>query len=562
MSIKHYGIYLAYPPTVDLRHEGLGRHLAAFLKGASEREDIRFIVVCPSWSKTSIEQLCVAENIPRNSFDIVCPRGYNILLRIYEIYKKHEKNLKNRKGFLNIDLKTKFLNIETKIKHKISSSNGIILVSLHTIFLVLFILLKSTGISLQLLIRTYKKLQSKFLDKYFAKFQIILKKIKTIFLRPKDSFFIFNLFWALQKIEVALMLKLINRMQHIKAWYSPTAFWPEFNEIKAPKLMCVPDVVLIDFPIGFSIKGGDPYLETFKAVESAIKQGDHYVTYSDYIKNHTLIDKYGSDPDKIHVIPHAPNNLLPWIDIKGYETSKASYKYSLSLLTRALVKCSNYKYASNFKNLSRGNKDKPLKFLFYASQFRPSKNILSLLRAYHYLLRSRYISHKLILTGKSGACKEIDRFLIEHNLCKDVLLLSSLSMSELAACYHLADLVINPSLSEGGFPFTFTEALSVNTPVIMANIAVTIEIITDSSMQEMMLFDPYDWHHLAAKTEWALNHREELLTAQIPIYKKLLQRNWTSVVNDYISVLDKLSENHTDFIKPKQSLSQPISCDE
>jgi len=47
----------------------------------------------------------------------------------------------------------------------------------------------------------------------------------------------------------------------------------------------------------------------------------------------------------------------------------------------------------------------------------------------------------------------------------------------IAACYKLADLAVNPSLSEGGFPFTFTEALSVGTPVVMARIPVTEEII-------------------------------------------------------------------------------------
>jgi glycosyltransferase involved in cell wall biosynthesis len=40
-----------------------------------------------------------------------------------------------------------------------------------------------------------------------------------------------------------------------------------------------------------------------------------------------------------------------------------------------------------------------VKFIFYASQFRPNKNVLSLLRAYDHLRKQRYIAHKLILTG-------------------------------------------------------------------------------------------------------------------------------------------------------------------
>ncbi|MFD2884495.1 glycosyltransferase [Pseudomonas lini] len=71
------------------------------------------------------------------------------------------------------------------------------------------------------------------------------------------------------------------------------------------------------------------------------------------------------------------------------------------------------------------------------------------------------------------------KFISEHGLQNDVLCLYGLSIQELAACYKLADLAVNPSLSEGGCPFTFTEALSVGTPVVMARIAVTEEILVD-----------------------------------------------------------------------------------
>ena len=88
---------------------------------------------------------------------------------------------------------------------------------------------------------------------------------------------------------------------------------------------------------------------------------------------------------------------------------------------------------------------------------------------------------------------EIAQFIHKHNLQNDVLCLHDLSAQELAACYRLADLAVNPSLSEGGCPFTLTEALSVGTPVVMARIAVTEEVVTDPELQSLMLFDPYDW---------------------------------------------------------------------
>jgi glycosyltransferase involved in cell wall biosynthesis len=99
----------------------------------------------------------------------------------------------------------------------------------------------------------------------------------------------------------------------------------------------------------------------------------------------------------------------------------------------------------------------------------------------------------------------------------------------------------SPSLSEGGCPFTFTEALSVNTPVVMARIAVTEEILDQPELQETTFFDPFDWEDMARRIEWALSHRDELLSLQQNIYQSLIKRTWTDVVNEHITVLEAIS---------------------
>jgi glycosyltransferase involved in cell wall biosynthesis len=184
-----------------------------------------------------------------------------------------------------------------------------------------------------------------------------------------------------------------------------------------------------------------------------------------------------------------------------------------------------------------------LRFIFYASQLRPNKNIISLLRAYDHLLKRRFIGHKLFLTGNPRELDEIVEFIADNNLQNDVLCLHGLSEQELAACYHLADLAVNPSLSEGGCPFTFTEALSVGTPVVMARIPVTEEVIIDRALRELMCFDPYNWKDMANKIEWALQNRELLLSRQLPVYEKLAQRTWRNVVDEYVAILDQISMN-------------------
>jgi glycosyltransferase involved in cell wall biosynthesis len=136
---------------------------------------------------------------------------------------------------------------------------------------------------------------------------------------------------------------------------------------------------------------------------------------------------------------------------------------------------------------------------------------------------------------------EINQFIRDHNLANDVLCLHGLTVPELAACYRLADLAINPSLSEGGCPFTFSEALSVGTPVVMARIAVTEEVITDPELQAMMLFDPYIWQDMADRIEWAIQNRDRLRSAQMDAFKPISQRTWDDVVADHIKILDRIS---------------------
>ena len=91
MHVKHYGMYVAYPPTVDLRDQGLGRHLAMFLNGAHELSNVKFTIVCPSWTKESLQELFESEKVPSQVYTLSCPDGKPYILRLYEFLKKYNK---------------------------------------------------------------------------------------------------------------------------------------------------------------------------------------------------------------------------------------------------------------------------------------------------------------------------------------------------------------------------------------------------------------------------------------------------------------------------------------
>lgn len=533
--MKTYGIYLAYPPAVDLRSDGLGRYLAAFLHEAKDHSDIRFIIVCPSWTRASLTALLEEADIPAATFEIIGPEEKPKLLKAYEAYQSYRKRPRGagRLRRLLRSLKRSGRRIAAHLERMLATTHSTAIMILLAI-LVLPVLL--AGTIAHFVSRAANGIRI-VLRKRPGRFETLNKNLKAldrVTSKPQSNPATVRLYRFMETAEASLMRSHINARKEISAWYSPTAFWPHFNLIEAPRLTCVPDVVLADFPVGFA-SSGTRYAEIFKLVEATIEGGEHFVTYSHETKNRTLVDRYHVRPESVTVVPHGVNRLDNLITVSGFpDNGAASDTFCVNLLNGAFGKAVGAGDTSQFYT---GD----IKFIFYASQFRPNKNVLSLLRAYEHLLRNRYIGHKLILTGNPRTLPEIEAFIKEHHLQNDVLCLHGLSARELAACYHLADLAVNPSLSEGGCPFTLTEALSVGTPVVMARIAVTEEIVTDPQLQDLMLFDPYDWQDMAARIEWALDNSDMLLEQQLKLYDTLSRRTWRNVVDEHIAILDRIS---------------------
>ncbi|SUY02456.1 glycosyltransferase [Citrobacter youngae] len=538
--MKNYGIYICYPPTVPLHKEGLGRYLAAFIKGAESLKDARFIILCPSWSRNDIIKLFESEGVSLDKVKICAPEGLPIILKIYMKLLDYKKSRKRKQARV-FDRALKYISTfparrMKSIEKRLAQSYSIISLLpllLDVLFVFLFSLISLPCLFvLSLLYIVKKKIISHRVRRYASLFR---GKVSKIFNAPKNEGFVSRLYGLMQQVETERMHNLISKIESVQAWYAPTSFWPSFTKIDAPRLMCVPDVVLNRFPVGFSAVGGERFLETFNQVTQTINGNDKFVTYSMDVKQKTLM-KYFNVPDgDIYVIKHAPNKLDNWIDISDV-SNKQEYivNYARRLFSIALSK-----QKSEYYHGLSGD----FQFIFYASQARPNKNIISLLRAYNYLLKDKFLQHKLILTCSLEKSEEIRKFVKRNNLQNDVLFMSGLSVQELAACYKLADLAVNPSLSEGGCPFTFTEALSVQTPVVMGRIGVTEEVLTDQLLQEMTFFDPYDWKNIATKIEWALNNLDSLREIQLKAYNELTKRTWEDVVCEHIAAMDEIAEN-------------------
>lgn len=538
MSVKRYGIYLCYPPTVDLRKEGLGRYLAELVRAAIDRRDVRFVIACPSWMIASLRQLFRDARIDWEKLEFLHPPKPPMLLtvRLFILTHMRIRPIFRARWSLVRRLSVVLQHFRRRIETKFATTRSLTVLVMITL-LSLPILLIGAVVRLvggviglgKLRIDRASARMSRSVRKQFRRFIGLL-------VRPQDHAPLVRLYRTMMEREGQLIADVVAKRNDVVAWYCPTAFWPHFNKIQKPRLMCVPDVVLADFPIGYALVGGSRYMEVFKDVELAIAEGEHFVTFSEAVKWQTLVRRYNVDPRNVHVIPHGANQLENQIAVRGMPDNKAaSTMFCRNVFRAALNNASSPSRAPLYG-------DADIRFLFYASQFRPHKNIIGLLRAYKRLLRDKHIEHKLVLTGNINVLPEVQGFIADHRLENDILCLRELSSQELAACYHLSDLVVNPSLFEGGFPFTFAEALSVGTPVVMARIAVTEEVITDPTVADKTLFEPYDWQSMADRIEWALRNRAALYALQRKYFDDVIApRTWHHTLQDYLNVLELVS---------------------
>jgi glycosyltransferase involved in cell wall biosynthesis len=98
-------------------------------------------------------------------------------------------------------------------------------------------------------------------------------------------------------------------------------------------------------------------------------------------------------------------------------------------------------------------------------------------------------------------------------------------------------LAVSPSLFEGGFPFTFAEAMSVGTPALLARNGVVVETLeSEPDLMSAMTFDPSDVDGLAEKLAWGIANRSQLLALEMPLYERLSKRSWDVVAGEYVDL--------------------------
>ena len=133
------------------------------------------------------------------------------------------------------------------------------------------------------------------------------------------------------------------------------------------------------------------------------------------------------------------------------------------------------------------------RFVLYAGNVKPHKNLERLLDAFFILRREGVDDLKLLIIGAEiSKYATLRRAVHRYNLHKHVRFLGFVPDATLAVLYRLADAFVFPSLYEG-FGLPPLEAMASGTPVLTSNVSSLPEVVGDAAI----LVNPYDPRSIA-----------------------------------------------------------------
>ncbi|HRU06482.1 MAG TPA: glycosyltransferase family 1 protein, partial [Candidatus Brocadiia bacterium] len=144
----------------------------------------------------------------------------------------------------------------------------------------------------------------------------------------------------------------------------------------------------------------------------------------------------------------------------------------------------------------------PPRFILYAGNIEPKKNVATLIRAYAHMRRNGATDHPLVLAGRwAWKCGDVEQAIRQENVGQHILRLGYVSDADLGALMRLAGLFVFPSIEEGcGLPPL--EAMAAGVPVVASTAASLPEVLGDAAL----LVPPLDAPQLAAAMTKVLNN--------------------------------------------------------
>lgn len=533
---QQVGIYLGYRPNQDLRVQGIGRLIGLIVAGMTEVGRPPVIAIA-RWSVPELLEVLADVGLDESDVEILSSNGMPALLTIREFISRIRNAPRRgpRAGSLRSKIRKEIVNLFAQV---LSQTNILTFLVTAVLCAPLIVLLGLAQLALRVFALPIKLLRS--LDRILSQprngsdirsrvIRLAAKVVKVIRGGAGNkllSHLIYDKVLALVKHR---LIRKVNAARHVRAWLVPAIFWSEVEEIGARVVVTVPDLVYCEFPSRFL---GSHWEELDEVVRRVTSDVAAVVTYSSYVKERHLGTYLGLDPSRSHFVPHAPIDMSTDLAPQGQALSVHELRgQAEEVLREYQLTLRPGGYLADFDLTAA-------RFIIFPSQYRPHKNMLNLVKAVEKLIRSDFVDIKLALTANPTGANELIDHVRSHRLEHDVIFFHNVPPEVLAALNTLAVCSVNPTLFEGGFPFTFSEAFSVGTPSIMSTIPVVTNEIVDPELRNQMLFDPYDINAIAERVGWAIDNPSLLYDLETPLYKLMMQRSWSDVAREYLAILD------------------------
>jgi glycosyltransferase involved in cell wall biosynthesis len=132
-------------------------------------------------------------------------------------------------------------------------------------------------------------------------------------------------------------------------------------------------------------------------------------------------------------------------------------------------------------------------YILYVGTIEPRKNLITLIRAYHEVLKTTSHRPQLVFCGGRGWLDSDVFSLVEELRLQDLVRFTGyVDEVDLPALYSAAQVFVYPSLYEG-FGLPPLEAMACGTPVVVSNSSSLPEVVADAGITH----DPYDYQALA-----------------------------------------------------------------
>jgi glycosyltransferase involved in cell wall biosynthesis len=359
-----------------------------------------------------------------------------------------------------------------------------------------------------------------------------------------------------------------NRAASVDVWYVPSARFCHAALLDRPRVLSFPDYVFGEFPRIYH-QDYNPHLARERHVFESLAQVtlDHsarVVTFSDTVRQAHVGRHFRYPADRVAVIRHG-RVALEGMTAAGADSAGGDSRQALAgkvtawLLAQAAASRTAQEGAAQHGAAQHGAAQHGARiaadrlrltqmaaldwartpFVFFPTVLRPYKNLRNLIMAAADL-RDR-LDHpcKLVTTADIWSDPDLARLLRQGDLAFDVLSLPKVPDHVLAALYALADAAIAPSFFEGGLPFMVSEALAVDTPVLLADIPVVREVM-GPEVDRLPFFDPYQPGAIAEAMAWASDRaradRAGFLAEQRALFAPVIGRSWADAARDYEAV--------------------------